>query len=111
MASIKKRPNGMYRARYRDADGKEHSRHFKFKTKTLTGELSAQEWLDQVTASVVTGTYVDPKKAKLTVGEWCQLWLAGVSEQSTLVSAAGSQSREAHRSRVRHSPVIERALV
>lgn len=77
MASIQKRPSGMYRARYRDADGKEHSRHFKFKTKTMTGELSAQEWLDQVTASVVTGTYLDPKTAKVTVGEWCQIWMQG----------------------------------
>lgn len=81
MASLKKRPNGMWRARYRDAAGKEHSRHFRYKTRSkeaeAAGELTAQEWLDQVTASVVTGTYLDPKKAKLTVGEWCQAWLIG----------------------------------
>ena len=28
MASIKKRPDGRYRARYRDPDGREHARHF-----------------------------------------------------------------------------------
>ena len=73
MSSIKKRPNGTWRARYRDAAGKEHARHFR----TKTGVGGAQEWLDEVTAALVTGTYLDPKKAKLTVGEWCQTWLAG----------------------------------
>ncbi len=28
MSNIAQRPNGKYRARYRDAAGKEHSRHF-----------------------------------------------------------------------------------
>ncbi len=49
MASIQKRPNGVWRARYRDADGKEHSQHFPRK-------IDAQAWLDEVTAAVVTGT-------------------------------------------------------
>ena len=37
----------------------------------------AQRWLDEVTASQVTGTYVDPKTARTTVAEWCSTWLAG----------------------------------
>ncbi|GGS16233.1 hypothetical protein GCM10010269_64350 [Streptomyces humidus] len=28
MANSQKRPNGKWRARYRDLDGKEHARHF-----------------------------------------------------------------------------------
>jgi hypothetical protein len=40
MASIARRPDGTYRPRYRDADGKEHARHFKRKT-------DAQRWLDE----------------------------------------------------------------
>jgi len=48
-----------WRARYRDAGGKQHERHFARKT-------DAQRWLDEVTASVVVGTYTDPKSAKLT---------------------------------------------
>ena len=59
MASIKKRADGMYRARYRDAAGKEHARHF-------TRKIDAQHWLDQVTASIVTGQYVDPRAGKIT---------------------------------------------
>jgi integrase len=77
MASIQKRPDGRWRARYRDASGKEHARHFKFQNNPRFPNESAQHWLDTVTAAVVTGSYLDPKKAKLTVGEWCQTWLKG----------------------------------
>ena len=52
--SIARRPNGKWRARYRDETGHEHTRHFDRK-------VDAQQWLDQVTATVVTGTYADPK--------------------------------------------------
>jgi integrase len=68
--SITKRPDGRWRARYRDAAGKEHARHFARK-------LDGQRWLDEVTSSVVSGTYTDPKTARTTVGEWCETWLAG----------------------------------
>ena len=53
MPSIAKRDNGKWRARYRDEGGKEHARHFPRK-------VDAQRWLDEVTASLVTGQYVDP---------------------------------------------------
>jgi hypothetical protein len=48
MASIKKRSDGRWRARYRDETDREHARHFARK-------LDAQRWLDEVTASIVTG--------------------------------------------------------
>jgi integrase len=76
MASIAKRPDGQYRARYRDEAGAEHSRHFDRK-------VDAQQWLDQVTAAVVTGQYVDPKAGRITFGDfygqWStrQVWVAG----------------------------------
>ncbi|WDF34570.1 tyrosine-type recombinase/integrase [Arthrobacter agilis] len=70
MASIKKRSDGRWRARYRDAAGKEHARHFARK-------VEGQRWLDEVTTSVVTGMYVNPKTAKTTVGNWCVTWLRG----------------------------------
>ncbi|MFJ7207473.1 tyrosine recombinase XerC [Streptomyces sp. NPDC098789] len=68
MASIKKRPNGKYRARYRDATGREHARHF-------VRKVDAQRWLDEETASLVTGNYVNPKDRKVTVDEWCDTWI------------------------------------
>lgn len=70
MASVKKREDGQWRARYRDNSGKEHARHFARK-------VDAQAWLDTVTAAVQTGAYVDPKTAKTTVEQWCATWLAG----------------------------------
>ncbi|WP_091248746.1 tyrosine-type recombinase/integrase [Klenkia soli] len=70
MSSLAKRPDGRWRARYRDLAGKEHARHFDRK-------MDGQRWLDEVTTSVVTGAYVDPKTARTTVGEWAETWLAG----------------------------------
>ncbi|MBD0740553.1 tyrosine-type recombinase/integrase [Streptomyces sp. CBMA29] len=67
MANIQKRPNGKWRARYRDPNGKEHSRHFDRK-------VDAQRWLDEVTASVLTGQYVDPKSAKRPFKEYAEQW-------------------------------------
>ena len=61
-----------YRARYRDAAGNEVTKAFPDKEKS-----KAQRWLDEVTASQVTGTYVDPKNAGTTVAEWCETWLSG----------------------------------
>src|SRR3954447_9869388 len=61
-----------YRARYKGAAGKEVTRAFADKEKS-----KAQRWLDEVTASQVTGTYVDPKTARTTVADWCETWLAG----------------------------------
>lgn len=70
MASITKRPDGKWRARYRDQAGKEHSRHFPRK-------VDGQRWLDEVTASVVTGQYVDPKAGRVTFRDYAEQWRAG----------------------------------
>lgn len=59
-----------WRARYRDNNGKEHARHFDRK-------VDAQRWIDEQTASLVGGTHVAPKDARMTVGEWCDTWLEG----------------------------------
>jgi integrase len=70
MASIAKRADGQWRARYRDAAGKEHARHF-------GRRVDAQRWLDQETAKMQAGSWVDPRTAKTTVEEWCTRWLDG----------------------------------
>jgi integrase len=67
MASVKKRPDGVWRARYRDAEGREHARHFQRK-------VDAQRWLDEVTAAVVTGQYVDPNAGRVTVAAYYARW-------------------------------------
>jgi integrase len=67
MASIAKRPDGQWRARYRDEGGKEHSQHFRRK-------VDAQEWLDRVVTSVVTGAYVDPRAGRITFKDFYEQW-------------------------------------
>lgn len=56
MASVQKRPNSRWRARYRDEAGKEHARHFDRKT-------DAQRWLDEVTAPLSPASTSTPKPA------------------------------------------------
>lgn len=68
MASIKKQASGRYQARYRDATGREHAQRFDLRK-------DAQAWLDGVTSAVQTGTYVDPKAGRATVGALAPVWL------------------------------------
>lgn len=74
MASIKRRPDGKWRARYRDADGREHARHFDRK-------VDAQQWLDGIVVDTATGRYVDPAHDELTLRTYYegfrarQLWV------------------------------------
>lgn len=83
MASIKKRPDGKYRARYRDEAGKEHASHFARK-------VDAQRWLDEQTAKLVGGTHVTPRQARTTVADWCDTWLEGYrGNRASTVRAAG----------------------
>jgi len=85
MASIKRRPDGQWRARYRDDAGKEHARHF-------TRKVDGQKWLDEVTASVVTGQYVDPSAGRVTFSgyyaQWSvrQVWVPGTERAMSLAA-------------------------
>lgn len=78
-----------YRARYRDEAGKEHARHF-------VKKADAQRWLDEVTASVVRGDYVDPAAGKTTFRQWftrwseVQAWVDGTAETATMTLASVS---------------------
>lgn len=67
MASISRRPDGVWRARYRDDAGRERSRHFRRK-------VDAQRWLDEVTTSILTGLYADPKAGRVTFASYYQGW-------------------------------------
>lgn len=85
MASIKRRPDSQWRARYRDEAGKEHARHF-------ARRIDAQKWLDEVTASVVTGQYVDPVAGRVTFAayyrQWAvrQVWVPGTERAMSLAA-------------------------
>jgi hypothetical protein len=67
---IARRPDGRWRARYRDAKGKEHARHFDRK-------LDATRWLASVEVARSRGEWIDPALARVRVGDWAGVWLAG----------------------------------
>ena len=67
--SIRRRPDGKWRARYRDTTGREHARHFARK-------VDAERWLASVQVSITRGEWVDPSLARITFEEWASTWLA-----------------------------------
>lgn len=76
--NLVKRPNGRWRARFRDAEGKEHARHFDRK-------VDARRWLDEVTTAVTMGQYVDPNAGRVTFREAAETWrLSQVHRPSTV---------------------------
>ena len=56
-----------WEARYRGPDGRELKRRF-------TRKPDAQRFLDEVTAAIVTGQYVDPNAGKVTFREYAEQW-------------------------------------
>ncbi len=88
MASISKRPDGRWRARYRDPDGKEHARHFDRK-------VDGERWLAQMTAALVTGQYVDPRAGRITFAEYFANWATRQVWETTTVQAMGLAARSA----------------
>lgn len=76
-----------HRARYRDEAGIEHARHFLKK-------VDAQRWLDEATAGIVRGDWVDPAAGKITFAQWwsqwaaAQDWVAGTAASADQVLAS-----------------------
>jgi integrase len=70
MGNVQKRPDGKWRARYRDPSGREHARHFDRK-------LDAQRWVDSQETAKTHGEWIDPALSRVTVGSWAAEWLAG----------------------------------
>lgn len=69
MGTIDKLPNGSYYARWRTLDGKSRSKSFERKK-------DAEVYLVGVERAKLAGTYVDPSRAKVTLGPWADQWLA-----------------------------------
>ncbi len=73
MASIEKRTrNGQVRwyMRYRDPNGQQ-------RTKTFDRKVDAERYLTSIESSKLTGSYINPAAARLTLGPWAQRWLDG----------------------------------
>jgi integrase len=69
MASIARRPDGTWRARYRGPDRRERSKHF-------TRKIDAERWLAGIEVAKARSEWLDPALSRITVGMWCtEHWL------------------------------------
>jgi len=69
VGAIDRRPNGRWRARYRDGLGRQHSQ-------TFDRKLDARRWLATVDVARSRGEWIDPSLARMPVGAWARGWLA-----------------------------------
>jgi integrase len=67
--SIDKRPNGSYRARWREIPGGPQ------KTQTFDRKIDAERHLLKVNHDLLVGTYVDPRQAQTPLSVWAERWL------------------------------------
>jgi integrase len=69
MASIDKRPNGQWRARWREYPGGPQ------RTRAFAKKIDAERWLVQVQHDLMTGAYVDPRRAQTPLSKYAEAWL------------------------------------
>jgi integrase len=82
VASIDKRANGKWRARYRERPGGPQ------RTKQFNRKVDAQRWLDAVAGDLARGTYIDPSGGRVTFGAYAEQWRASqVHRPSTAARA------------------------
>lgn len=84
MASIDKRTDGRYRARWREyPGGPQRSRHFDRKA-------DAERFLDGVRGDLARGAYIDPAGGRTLFGEYAEVWRrAQVHRPTTAVLVEG----------------------
>ncbi len=46
-------------------------------TKTFHKKTDAERYASSQETDAIRGTYLDPQRAKITVGQWCDTWIAG----------------------------------
>jgi hypothetical protein len=69
MVNIAKRPDGKWRARYRDPSGRE-------RTKQFARKVDAQRWLTETSQSLLEGRYVDPQAGRISLHDYGKEWLS-----------------------------------
>jgi len=68
--SVTRRPDGRWRARYRDVTGREHAKHF-------TRKVDAERWVTANKSQRDRGDWIDPELARVTVSVVAGTWLKG----------------------------------
>lgn len=86
MASVDKRPNGQWRARWREFPGGPQ------KTQQFAKKSDAERHLVKVQHDLLTGTYVDPKASRTTVKTYYGTWLERTAPTWRIATKAGVES-------------------
>ena len=86
MANVNRRPNGRWRARYRDSEGQQHAKDFDRKA-------DAERWARGQQATVDSGVHIDPRAGKETVLEYAERWRAAQVHRPTTAALVESQVR------------------
>ena len=79
MASIERRPNGRWRARWRDPNGRTQSRIFDRK-------VDAERFLTTVEHDKLSGAYVGAEGARMTFAEWADEYFASTPKRETTLA-------------------------
>jgi integrase len=90
MGNVKRRPDGKYRARYRDHADKEHAKHFDRK-------IDADRWVTGQEAALDRGEHIDPRAGRVRFADYAATWLAN---QVHLREATARQYEQAVRLRI-----------
>jgi integrase len=87
VASIEKRPDGRYRARWREhPGGPQRSKHFDRKA-------DADRFLDRVRGDLVRGLYVDPNAGRVPFREYAESWRTSQVHRPTTAALVESHLR------------------
>jgi integrase len=87
MASIERRSDGTYRARWREhPGGPQRARHFQRK-------LDAEHFLDRLRGDLVRGLYVDPAASRVRFGDYAQAWRVSQVHRPTTAALVESHLR------------------
>ena len=87
VASIRTTPQGTFQVSYRDPAQRQRTRTFRRKT-------DANRFKSTVEADKLRGDWLDPRLAKLTVGEWADRWSATMTQ--------GPKTREVYEGHLRN---------
>jgi integrase len=72
--SVRKLRSGRWQVRYRSNDGVTHLAPQTFPTST-----DAEKYLSTIESDMLRGDWLNPTLAKMTIEEWSERWLAGIS--------------------------------
>ena len=87
MASIERRPDGRYRARWREVPGGPQ------RTKHFDRKADAERFLDRVRGDLARGLYVDPSAGRIPFGEYAESWRASQVHRPSTAVLVDSQFR------------------